>query len=35
MDQLFETMRRLVHADEYVVGEHASVRLEERGILEW
>jgi len=32
---LFETIRELVAANRYVVGEHASERLEERGILEW
>jgi hypothetical protein len=35
MGQLFENVRRLVRADKYLVGEHASERLEERGILEW
>jgi hypothetical protein len=35
MGQLFETIRQLVAAGSYVVGEHASERLEERGILEW
>jgi hypothetical protein len=33
--QLFETIRGLVAAGKYVVGEHASERLDERGILEW
>ena len=33
MGQLFETIRRLVREDEYVEGDHASERLEERGIL--
>ena len=35
MGQLFETLRRLVAEEEYVIGEHASERLEERGIMEW
>jgi hypothetical protein len=33
--ELFETIRRLVREDRYLVGLHASERLEERGILEW
>jgi hypothetical protein len=33
--QLFETIRGLVAAGKYVIGEHASERLDERGILEW
>jgi hypothetical protein len=35
MGQLFDTIRRLVAEERYVVGEHASERLEERGIMEW
>ena len=35
MGQLFETIRRLVEDEKYVVGQHASERLEERGIMEW
>ncbi|MEX1097455.1 MAG: DUF4258 domain-containing protein [Planctomycetales bacterium] len=35
MDELFETIRRLVAEERYVVGQHAVERLEERGILEW
>jgi hypothetical protein len=35
MGQLFETVRRLVAEESYVIGEHASERLEERGIMEW
>jgi hypothetical protein len=35
MGQLFTTIRQLVAAEQYVVGQHASERLEERGILEW
>lgn len=35
MAKLFDTIRRLVAEERYVVGEHASERLEERGIMEW
>jgi hypothetical protein len=35
MVQLFATIRQLVAEDKYVVGQHASERLEERGIMEW
>ncbi len=35
MGQLFNTIRKLVADEKYVVGEHASERLEERGIMEW
>lgn len=35
MGQLFETIRQLVVDGNYVVGQHASERLEERGLLEW
>ncbi len=35
MGQLFDAIRRLVAEEKYVVGEHASERLEERGIMEW
>jgi Domain of unknown function (DUF4258) len=35
MGRLFDTIRQLVSAERYVVGQHASERLEERGILEW
>jgi hypothetical protein len=35
MGKLFETVRQLVAEQQYVVGEHASERLEERGIMEW
>ena len=35
MEKLFDTIRRLVAEDKYVVGEHAVQRLEDRGILEW
>ncbi len=35
MGQLFDTIRQLVSEDKYVVGLHASERLEERSIMEW
>jgi len=35
MGQLFDTIRRLVAEEKYVVGEHASELLDERGIMEW
>ena len=35
MGKLFQTIRRLVAEQKYIVGEHAVERLEERGILEW
>ena len=35
MEPLFETIRRLVAEEKYVIGLHASERLEERGIMEW
>lgn len=35
MGKLFNTIRKLVADGKYVVGEHASERLEERGIMEW
>ncbi len=35
MGQLFNTIRQLVAEEKYVVGRHASERLEERGIMEW
>ncbi len=35
MGALFDTIQRLVREERYVVGQHASERLEERGILEW
>jgi hypothetical protein len=35
MGELFRRIRDLVEAEKYVVGEHASERLDERGILEW
>lgn len=35
MGQLFKSIRQLVAEDKYVVGQHASERLEARGIMEW
>ena len=35
MGQLFHTIRQLIAEEKYVVGQHASERLEERGIMEW
>lgn len=35
MGKLFETIRQLVRDEKYIVGQHASERLEERGIMEW
>ena len=35
MGKLFDTIKKLVAEEKYVVGEHASERLEERGIMEW
>ncbi|HEV3138184.1 MAG TPA: DUF4258 domain-containing protein [Pirellulales bacterium] len=35
MGRLFDTIRQLVAEEKYVIGQHASERLEERGIMEW
>lgn len=35
MGDLIATIRQLVAEGKYVVGLHASERLEERGIMEW
>ena len=35
MGHLFNTIRQLVAEEKYLVGQHASERLEERGIMEW
>jgi hypothetical protein len=35
MGKLFDKICRLVVDEKYVIGEHATQRLEERGILEW
>ena len=35
MGVLFDTIRRLVGEEKYLVGQHAADRLDERGIMEW
>ena len=35
MGQLFGAIRQLIADEKYIIGEHASERLEERGIMEW
>jgi hypothetical protein len=35
MGRLFDTIRSLVLQNRYVIGEHATERLDERGVLEW
>lgn len=35
MGQLFDTIRSLVSEEKYLVGLHATERLEERDIMEW
>jgi hypothetical protein len=35
MGRLFDTIRQLVAEENYVVGQHASERLEERDMMEW
>ena len=35
MGKLFEVIQALVSKEHYVIGLHASERLEERGIMEW
>jgi hypothetical protein len=35
MGQLFDKIRQLVAEEKYLIGLHASERLEERGIMEW
>ena len=35
MGQLFDTVRALVATEKYVVGQHASERLDESGMMEW
>ena len=35
MGVLFDTIRRLVGEERYLIGGHASERLEERDIMEW
>jgi hypothetical protein len=35
VESLFDTVRRLVAEERYLIGQHASERLDERGIMEW
>jgi hypothetical protein len=35
MGKLFDTICSLVANEQYLVGEHASERLDKRGIMEW
>jgi hypothetical protein len=35
MESLFNTIRLLAAEDKYLIGQHASERLEERHIMEW
>jgi len=35
MGQLVQTIRQLIEDEKYIIGQHASERLEERGIMEW
>lgn len=35
MGKLFDTIRQLVADEKYAIGQHASERLEERGIMDW
>lgn len=35
MGQLFDTIRKLVAEERYLIGQHAAERLEERHIMEW
>jgi hypothetical protein len=35
MARLFSTIKQLVAEEKYIIGEHASERLEERGIMDW
>jgi hypothetical protein len=35
MGKLYDTIKKLVEEESYIVGDHASERLEERGIMEW
>ena len=35
MGQLFDVIRQLIAEERYIIGQHASERLEERGIMEW
>ncbi|MGB7161105.1 MAG: hypothetical protein WBD40_23800 [Tepidisphaeraceae bacterium] len=35
MGRLFDTIRTLVAKRRYIVGQHATEQLDERGVLEW
>jgi hypothetical protein len=35
MGKLFTKIKKLAKEEKYVIGQHASERLEERGIMEW
>jgi hypothetical protein len=35
MGQLFDTIRQLVADEKHLIGQHASERLEDCGIMEW
>jgi hypothetical protein len=35
MGKLFDTIRQLIVEEKYLIGSHASERLDERGIMEW
>ena len=35
MPELFQIIQGLVANGQYVIGQHASDRMEERGIIEW
>lgn len=35
MGNLFGIVQQLVADEEYLIGQHAAERLEERGIMEW
>ncbi len=35
MGELFQLIKQFVAAEKYLIGLHASERLEERGIMEW
>ncbi len=35
MGELFDWIRQAVAEEKYVIGQHASERLEERSIMEW
>lgn len=35
MRRLWQTIRGLVADERYLIGQHATERLEERGVLEW